>query len=77
MSVHQGIDAVTQSRALEPKHDLEIGARVLIEDGPLFGLEGELLETRSARVVLSIQLLRTVALIEMDRAWIRPLRHSV
>ncbi len=64
--------ASSQVRETETK-SLQVGQRVIIEDGPLLGLEGSMVEERSTRVVLSVQLVKTVALVELDRQWIRPL----
>jgi len=53
---------------------LRTGERVLIERGPLVGLEGILLEIKSGlRLVLSIELLQRSVAAEVDRAWIRPI----
>lgn len=53
---------------------LETGQRVRIEDGPLFGLEGILLDIRKQhRLVVSVTLLRRSVAVEIERGWIRPL----
>lgn len=52
---------------------LRTGQRVLIERGPLVGVEGTLLEIKSKlRLVLSIELLQRSVAAEVDRSWIRP-----
>jgi transcription antitermination factor NusG len=57
---------------------LRTGERVLIERGPLVGLEGTLLEIKSGlRLVLSIELLQRSVAAEVDRAWIRPVPKSL
>ena len=56
---------------LEQHDELRLGEQVVIEDGPLLGLRGSLIETRSDRVVLSVKLLRTAALVELDRTSVR------
>lgn len=49
------------------------GQKFLIEYGPFQGLEGSMVEEQSSRVVLSVQLVRSRVLVEMDQDWIRPL----
>lgn len=53
---------------------LKVGQRVLIERGPLLGLEG-LLQTIKGkhRLVVSITLLQRSVSTEIDRSWVRPL----
>jgi len=54
---------------------VEVGQSVLIERGPLAGLEGILAEVKGRwRLVVSINLLRRSVSAEVDRASIRPLR---
>ena len=54
---------------------LNLGQRVLIERGPLAGVEGILLEVKGkCRLVVSIQLLQRSVSTEVDRTWVRPLR---
>jgi len=56
---------------------LEVGQSVLIERGPLTGMEGILVEEKAEwRLVLSINLLRRSVAAEVDRAWVRPLQSS-
>jgi len=53
---------------------LELGHRVLIERGPLAGVEGILDEVKGKyRLVVSVQLLQRSVSAEVDRDWIRPL----
>ena len=53
---------------------LATGQNVLIERGPLTGLEGLLLEVRKAfRLVVSVSLLQRSVSVEIDRNWVRPL----
>jgi transcription antitermination factor NusG len=55
----------------EPCPYLQVGQRVRIEGGPLFGLEGLLIEIRnSLRLVLSVDLLQRSVLVEIDRDWV-------
>ena len=56
---------------------LEVGQTVLLERGPLAGLEGILEEVKGKlRVVVSIRLLQRSVSTEVDRLWIRPLTPS-
>jgi transcriptional antiterminator NusG len=53
---------------------LEIGQGVLIERGPLSGVEGILQEVKGRfRLVVSISLLQRSVSTEIDRNWVRPL----
>jgi len=53
---------------------LEIGQSVLIERGPLAGLEGILQRLKGKlRIIVSVTLLQRSVSAEIDRAWIRPL----
>lgn len=62
----------------EPWPFLEAGTPVLIEDGPLRGVEGTLLEVKQQeRLVLSVSILRRSVAVEIDRRWVRPLRRRV
>jgi transcription termination/antitermination protein NusG len=54
---------------------LEVGQFVVLERGPLAGLEGILAEVKgAARLVVSIQLLQRSVSTEIDRNWVRPLK---
>lgn len=54
---------------------LEVGQTVLIEQGPLAGVEGILLELKGKfRLVVSIGLLQRSVSAEVDRDWVRPVR---
>jgi transcription antitermination factor NusG len=56
---------------------LQLGHRVLIERGPLAGVEGILDEVKGkCRLVVSVQLLQRSVSAEVDRDWIRPLPTS-
>jgi transcription antitermination factor NusG len=57
---------------------LEVGQTVLIERGPLTGVEGILQEIKKKtfRLVVSIQLLQRSVSAEVDRTWIRPVVSS-
>jgi transcription antitermination factor NusG len=53
---------------------LRVGDRVVIEGGPLSGIEGILVVTKNEyRVVVSITLLQRSVAVEIDREWVRPL----
>jgi transcription antitermination factor NusG len=52
---------------------LKVGQTVLIERGPLAGVEGILQEVKGKyRIVVSINLLQRSVSSEIDRAWVRP-----
>jgi len=54
---------------------LEVGQLVVLERGPLAGLEGILEEVKGeSRLVVSIQLLQRSVSTEIDRNWVRPLK---
>jgi transcription antitermination factor NusG len=56
---------------------LEIGQKVLIERGPLTGVEGILMAVKGkCRLVVSIGLLQRSVSTEVDRMWIRPIESS-
>ena len=53
---------------------LKVGQTVLIEQGPLAGVQGILLEVKGTwRLVVSINLLQRSVAAQVDRAWVRPL----
>jgi transcription antitermination factor NusG len=47
---------------------------VRINDGPLKGLEGILVRDKETRLVLSVMLLQRSISVEIDRAWVSPLK---
>lgn len=58
----------------DPRPFLDVGQRVRVEDGPLTGLEGILVEVRKrSRIVLSVTLLRRSVAVEVEHEWVRPL----
>lgn len=58
-----------------PWQHLTAGDRARIQFGSLAGIEGIVLSTRGVdRLILSVSLLQRSVSIEIDRAWIRPLR---
>ena len=59
---------------LQPWPQLAVGSRVLIEAGPLKGLEGVALDVKKKyRLFVSVPLLQRSVSVEIDREWIRPL----
>jgi transcription antitermination factor NusG len=59
----------------EPWPYLNCGAKVLIERGPLAGLEGFVVQNLNRwRVVVSVELLQRSVAAEIDCAWVRELR---
>lgn len=56
---------------------LELGQTVLIEQGPLAGVEGILEEVKGKwRLIVSINLLRRSVSAEVNRNWVRPIKSS-
>jgi len=69
--------AVASGLSTEPWPYLEVGQRVRLEDGPLAGLEGLLVEVRKRfRVVVSVTLLKRSVAVEIDREWVEPVDAS-
>jgi transcription antitermination factor NusG len=69
--------AVKSGLSAEPWPFLEAGQRVRLEDGPLAGMEGFLVEVRKRfRVVVSVTLLKRSVAVEIDREWVAPLDAS-
>src|SRR5262245_44624156 len=57
-----------------PWPSLVPGHRVLVERGPLMGLQGVLLQIKLAhRLVVSINLLECTVAFELDASWVRPI----
>lgn len=62
---------------MKPWPFLEVGQRILIERGPLAGVEGILEEVKGKfRLVASISLLHRSVSAEVDRTWVRPIKTS-
>jgi transcription antitermination factor NusG len=53
---------------------MPVGSKVQIEAGPLSGIEGTFVEAKQARLILSISLLQRSVALEIDRAWVAPVR---
>jgi len=59
---------------LQPWPQLAVGSRVLIEQGPLKGLEGIAVDIKKKyRLFISVPLLQRSVSVEIDREWVRPL----
>jgi transcription antitermination factor NusG len=61
----------------EPWPYLKAGSKVMIEAGPLTGLEGIFIEAKGGhRLVLSVTLLQRSVAVEIDSAFVRPLQQK-
>ena len=66
--------AVRSVLPAEPWAYLSVGQLVRLDDGPLAGLEGMLIETRKQyRIVVSVSLLQRSVAVEIERNWVTPL----
>ena len=66
---------VSSGLLMKPWPFLEVGQRVLIERGPLAGVEGILEEVKGKfRLIVSISLLHRSVSAEIDRTWVRPIK---
>jgi transcription antitermination factor NusG len=66
--------AIRSGLSARPWSFLKVGQRVRIERGPLFGVEGILVEVRGLRrLVLSISLLQRSVAVQVDAAWVIPM----
>jgi transcription antitermination factor NusG len=78
--IHESeIDAIrtitTSGQVVLPWEFLQTGERVRVEEGPLRGLEGILIQvTNQYRVVASVTLLQRSVAVEVDREWVAPIR---
>jgi len=69
--------AIQSGLCAEPWPFMDIGQRVVIEEGPLTGVEGLLIEVRNKqRIVVSVSLLKRSLAVEIERHWARPLDRS-
>ena len=69
----EALQAVCRSGvAASPWPTPKIGSKVALQEGPLKGLEGILLDDKKARLILSLSLLQRSVAVEIDRAWIGP-----
>jgi transcription antitermination factor NusG len=63
---------------LQPWPQLAVGSRVVIEIGPLKGLEGVALDIKKKyRLFVSVPLLQRSVSVEIDREWVRPLPKTI
>jgi transcription antitermination factor NusG len=63
---------------LQPWPQLMVGSRVVIEKGPLKGLEGIALDVKKKyRLFVAVPLLQRSVSVEIDREWVRPLSRVV
>ncbi|MBE0660067.1 MAG: UpxY family transcription antiterminator [Bryobacteraceae bacterium] len=68
---------VSSGLLVTPWPYLKVGQQVLIERGPLAGLEGILERVKNKlRIVVSVTLLQRAVAAEIDRAWVRPVGKS-
>jgi transcription antitermination factor NusG len=66
---------VKSGYAAEPWPFLKVGQRVRIMEGALEGLEGILLKSRAgSRLVVSVDLLQRSVAVEIDAAWVKPVK---
>lgn len=74
----EGVRRMVQSGlVMKPWPFLKVGERVLIERGPLAGVEGILQDVKGKfRLVVSISLLHRSVSAEVDRMWVRPVKPS-
>ena len=64
--------------AVTPWPGLTVGSKVLIERGPLVGLEGIAVNVEGqCRLVVSVHLLQRAISVEIDRRWARPIAKQV
>jgi transcription antitermination factor NusG len=69
--------AVKSGVPSQPWPFLQVGHRVRIDYGPLFGLEGILLDFRGRqRLILSVTLLQRSVAVQVEGAWVTPLPHQ-
>ena len=69
--------AVRSGLTTEPWPYLNVGQTVRLEDGPLAGLEGILIEVRKKqRIVVSVSLLQRSVAVEIEREWVTPVGAS-
>jgi transcription antitermination factor NusG len=70
--------AVKSGLPSQPWPFVQIGQRVRIEHGPLYGLEGVLLDFRGRhRLVLSVTLLQRSIAVQIEDAWVTPISQQV
>jgi transcription termination/antitermination protein NusG len=68
---------IASGRLVGPWPFLEVGQTVLIERGPLAGIEGILQEVKGVlRLVVSIHILQRSVSTQVERNWVRPVKSS-
>jgi len=68
----------TSGLAVEPWPYLENGQRVWIEKGPISGVGGVVMDSKSGRrLIVSVTLLRRSVAVEVDADWVRPLTRGL
>jgi len=72
------IQSIVRSDVLiHPWPFLRTGEAILIESGPLTGVEGILLSVKGQyRLVVSVTLLQRSVAVEIERAWVRPIHNN-
>ena len=71
--IHSLQTLMTTTLSFEPWEYLAVGQRVRIDNGPLKNVTGILVNVKkTARVLLSVTLLKRSVLVEIDRDWIKP-----
>src|SRR5947208_10499662 len=66
--------AVASGFGLSPHPFLQIGQRVRINGGSLYGLEGHISDVRKGdRVILSVTMLQRSVAVDVDSAWVTPI----
>jgi transcription antitermination factor NusG len=69
---------VTSGQDTLPWNYLPAGCTARIEEGPLKGLEGVLIEVKKQhRLVVSVTLLQRSVAVEVDRSWLTPVRPPI
>jgi transcription antitermination factor NusG len=69
--------ATSSGLSAEPWPFLVAGQRVRLQEGPLAGMEGLLVEVRKRwRVIVSVTLLQRSVAVEIEREWVKPLNAS-
>lgn len=71
----EAVCAVVKSNLpYQPWPSLAPGQRVLVERGPLAGVEGVMIEARrQLRLLISVELLHRSVAVEIDSTWVRPI----
>ncbi len=74
----EALRRVVESRLFaEPWPFLNVGERVVVDRGPLAGVEGIVMALKKGlRLVISVTLLQRSVAVEIDRDWVRPSRSA-